>query len=128
MPTVIKPFFGDQFFWARQVEDLGVGLSVPELAEEPLANALQRATTDKEMHEKARRLGESLRNEDGVGKAVRALFSDLPYARSLIKSSTRLDPKQRDAEEALLDERLTEMLAQSGALSEPGGQPAAPAA
>ena len=128
VPTVIKPFFGDQFFWARQVEDLGVGLNVPELAEEPLANALQRAATDKEMHEKARRLGESLRNEDGVGKAVRALFSDLPYARSLIKSSTRLDPKRRDAEEALLDERLTEMLAQSGALSEPGSEPAAPAA
>jgi sterol 3beta-glucosyltransferase len=74
-PTVIVPFFADQSFWGARVAGLGVGPHpVPRarLSVELRAGALRQATTDAEMIERARSLGENIRAEDGVQRAVEA--------------------------------------------------------
>jgi sterol 3beta-glucosyltransferase len=74
IPTVIVPFHGDQFFWARRVQDLGVGpapIPRPRLGVEILADALSVATSNPTLRDRAAALGERIRAEDGVGDAVR---------------------------------------------------------
>ena len=61
IPTIIRPFFGDQFFFANRVEDTGVGIYVRKPGSMPFARALWRATHDERMITKARALGESIR-------------------------------------------------------------------
>jgi len=62
IPTIIKPFFGDQFFWADRVEALGVGTGVRKLTASHLSEALVTATTDIKQVEKAKLLGEHIRS------------------------------------------------------------------
>lgn len=72
-PTVVCPFTTDQPFWGRVVHERGVGpapipgkrLSVPLLTE-----AIRTATKDVEMQRKATALGEAIRSENGVARAV----------------------------------------------------------
>ncbi|KAF9519924.1 glycosyltransferase family 1 protein [Hydnum rufescens UP504] len=85
IPTIIKPFFGDQFFWADRVEALGIGSGVRKLTVDSLTEALRSATTDPKQIERARLVGEAIRAENGVTNAVEAIYRDLEYARSLIK-------------------------------------------
>jgi sterol 3beta-glucosyltransferase len=85
VPTVVKPFFGDQFFFASRVEDLGVGLCLRRLNQATFWRALRDATTDRRMVLAARRLGERIRREDGIRNAINAIYRDLDYAKSLIK-------------------------------------------
>jgi len=93
-PTIIRPFFGDQYFFAQRVEDLGVGIQLKKLTSHQLGRALWIATHDVRMRDKARRLGNAVRAEDGVATAISALYRDLDYARSLIKRrGDRLDSK-----------------------------------
>ncbi|KAK7709503.1 Sterol 3-beta-glucosyltransferase [Botryosphaeria dothidea] len=102
IPTIIKPFFGDQFFFASRVEDLGVGIHVKKLNVSAFSRALWTATHDDRMITKARVLGEKIRNEDGVGEAVKTIYRDLEYAKSLIKWRNRPlseDDLGEDAEE-----------------------------
>lgn len=61
IPTIIKPFFGDQYFFASRVEDLGVGEHIKKLNASILARALWTATHDDRMITKARMLGEKIR-------------------------------------------------------------------
>jgi len=75
IPSVVVPFFSDQFFWGRQVAELSVGavtatrdrVTGPELAE-ALRTALTRAP-------RARELAAELATEDGVATAVEVLES-----------------------------------------------------
>ncbi|KAN0063197.1 Sterol 3-beta-glucosyltransferase [Thecaphora frezii] len=90
LPTIVKPYFGDQFFWGQQVESLGVGSCVKNLTVDALAAALKMATTNVKQIERARKLGAQIRAEDGVGEAIKAIYRDLDYARSRIKRDTRL--------------------------------------
>jgi UDP:flavonoid glycosyltransferase YjiC (YdhE family) len=79
-PTVICPFVGDQAFWGRRVAALGVGPSpVPfrKLTAGLLAGAIQRAVTDVEMQRQAASLGETIRAEDGIGRAVAVIANQL---------------------------------------------------
>jgi UDP:flavonoid glycosyltransferase YjiC (YdhE family) len=72
-PTVCVPHMGDQVFWARRVCALGAGPAyIPRkrLTVENLAHAIDQATTDPSIRERARAIGESIRSEDGVGAAV----------------------------------------------------------
>ena len=62
IPTIIHPFFGDQFFWADRVEALGVGSGVRRLTVESLTDALRAATTDVKQIEKAKAVGEKIRS------------------------------------------------------------------
>ena len=74
-PTVIVPHFADQFFWGARVAGLGAGpRPVPraKLTAERLAEAIRRATGDARVRECARSLGEKIRAENGVERAVEA--------------------------------------------------------
>ncbi|KAK6388933.1 hypothetical protein LTR65_007214 [Meristemomyces frigidus] len=88
VPTIIKPFFGDQFFFATRVEDLGVGVHLKKVTVNTLGRALWIATHDERMRTKARVLGEQIRREDGVATAINAIYRDLDYAKTLIKRRT----------------------------------------
>lgn len=77
-PTVICPYFGDQPFWGERVAALGVGSQpIPQqtLTTEQLATAIQLVTTSHSIREKARILGEQLRAEDGIKRAITLLES-----------------------------------------------------
>lgn len=66
LPTVIKPFFGDQFFNADRVEAANLGSSVRKLTVDTLSKALKDATADEKQIANAKSVGEKIRNEDGV--------------------------------------------------------------
>ncbi|KAH9843473.1 glycosyltransferase family 1 protein [Teratosphaeria destructans] len=99
VPTLIRPFFGDQFFFATRVEDLGVGMHLRRISVNSLGRALWIACHDERMRTKARVLGEQIRQEDGVGTAIKAIYRDLEYARTLIKRSETVAKKQAVLEE-----------------------------
>ena len=61
IPTIIKPFFGDQAFWSERVESLGVGSAVRKFTVENLTEALLKATTDEKQIAKAKVVGEMIR-------------------------------------------------------------------
>jgi len=73
VPTVIVPFLGDQPFWGRFVEKIGVGtapIASKKLTVDVLATRIERAVTDKAMRKKAAGLGAKIQAEDGVARAV----------------------------------------------------------
>ena len=79
-PTVICPFIGDQPFWGRRVAELGVGPSpIPQvrLTAERLANAIKSAVTDDNIRQRAAFLGETIRAENGVERAVAYIMSNV---------------------------------------------------
>ncbi|KAF9906440.1 Sterol 3-beta-glucosyltransferase [Linnemannia zychae] len=86
IPIVIKPYFGDQYFWAQRVEEAGVGVWCHDLTVKKLSAALTAITTDEKMIKKAQLMGERIRAEDGVGTAVHYFYHDLPIARERLKS------------------------------------------
>jgi sterol 3beta-glucosyltransferase len=72
-PTLVVPFFADQPFWGRRIHELGAGpepVSPKELTAGRLAQAIQEAVTDAAIAARAEALGEKIRKEDGVGRAV----------------------------------------------------------
>jgi sterol 3beta-glucosyltransferase len=80
IPTIIKPWFGDQHFWALRVTKLEVGVKVAALRADEVAEALRKATTSTVMIEKARRIGERITQESGVDAAVQAIHFNLVRA------------------------------------------------
>jgi sterol 3beta-glucosyltransferase len=75
-PTVILPFFADQPFWGRRTQALGVGpapIMQPDVTVDNLTAAIGRATADPALADRAVRLGERIRAEDGVARAVAVL-------------------------------------------------------
>jgi sterol 3beta-glucosyltransferase len=75
VPTVIVPFSGDQPFWGKRVRALRAGPSpIPHtrLNAERLGAAITSAVNDEVMREHARLIGESIRAEDGIARAVEA--------------------------------------------------------
>ena len=72
-PTVVVPFFADQPFWGERVHHLGCGpqpIPFPKLNIDNLVEAIDRAVSDAALRQNAGVLGDKLKNEDGVGKAV----------------------------------------------------------
>ena len=75
-PTVICPFVGDQPFWGHRVATLGVGPAhIPQnqLTAKRLANAIGRSVADNDMRQRAATLGEKIRAENGVARAVEVI-------------------------------------------------------
>ncbi|KAG0329204.1 Sterol 3-beta-glucosyltransferase [Dissophora globulifera] len=89
IPTVIKPFFGDQYFWAQRVEDAGVGVWMHDLSAKRLTAALITITTDQKMIRKAKLIGEKIRQEDGVGQAIQFLYHDLALAKQRLHKHSK---------------------------------------
>lgn len=61
IPTIIKPFFGDQFFFAQRVEDMGVGIWLKKVNTSVFSRALWEATNSQRMIVKAKVLGHKIR-------------------------------------------------------------------
>ena len=75
VPTLVVPFFGDQFIWGRRVQELGVGprpIPQRDLTAKKLADALRSMHVDGSQRQRAATLGEGLRREHGVRTAVQA--------------------------------------------------------
>lgn len=81
IPTIIVPFWADQPFWGQRVADLGVGpqrIPHKQLTVDRLTEAITIATSDKDMRERAAKLGERIRAEDGVARAAEFIVRNLP--------------------------------------------------
>jgi sterol 3beta-glucosyltransferase len=74
VPSVITPYApNDQPAWAEQAATLGVGLRLPgfkQLSAEKLAQAIDMAVNDAALRARAAALGEKIRAEEGVARAV----------------------------------------------------------
>ena len=84
VPTVVVPFFADQFFWGRRVAELGAGpepLPMARLDAPGLAGRLRAVLASPAMRERASGLGERLRAEDGVAAAVELVDRHLATPR-----------------------------------------------
>jgi len=81
VPSITVPFAVDHPFWGRTVASLGVGTSPilrKDLTAEKLVAAIRTATSDEAMKARARVLGEKIRSEDGVARAVEIFHRHLP--------------------------------------------------
>jgi UDP:flavonoid glycosyltransferase YjiC (YdhE family) len=82
LPTVVVPFFGDQFFWGRVIADAGAGpepIPIDRLNSDTLAEAFEicrRAA----VRERAAALGTVVRETDGAALAVRSVYRHLPVS------------------------------------------------
>ncbi|KAJ9703218.1 hypothetical protein PVL29_004844 [Vitis rotundifolia] len=73
-PTTIVPFFGDQPFWGERVHARGVGpapIPVDEFGLEKLVDAIH-FMLDTEVKDRASKLAQAMKDEDGVTGAVNA--------------------------------------------------------
>ena len=93
VPTLIRPFFGDQYFWAERVQDLGVGLALKKFTVDQFSSQLVTLTTDTRMKEKASLLGKKIRSENGVQTAIEYIYRDLDFARTRIKQLAKTHAK-----------------------------------
>lgn len=84
LPTIIKPFFGDQFFYASRVEELGVGLSLKTLNTKSLTRALKVVTGEEKYLIKAKAIAQAMQHESGVLTAIAAIYTELAYSKSMI--------------------------------------------
>ena len=92
LPTVTVPFYGDQRLWASRVAALGAGprpIPHAELTAERLAAAIHEATGNAALRERAQALGERLRAEDGVARAVDILDRDIRHQSGRASGETR---------------------------------------
>jgi UDP:flavonoid glycosyltransferase YjiC (YdhE family) len=77
LPSVVVPVFADQPFWASRLFELGVGappIPARTLTADALVEGLRLTFTD-EMRGRAAVLGERIRGENGVGRAVDAIHT-----------------------------------------------------
>lgn len=78
VPSVIVPFGGDQAFWGRRIHQLGVGpqpIPFKQLNAGRLADSMRYTAQNEDMHNQAARMGEQIRAEDGLEKAVKIIKS-----------------------------------------------------
>lgn len=80
LPSVVVPFTGDQFFWGERVFQFGASarpIRATSLCAQQLAAALVELTESRRIRERARELGELVRAEKGVERAVEILDSEV---------------------------------------------------
>ena len=82
LPTVVVPFFGDQFFWGRVIADAGAGpepIPIDRLDSSRLAEAFEVCRRPAVL-ERAAALGTAIRETDGVALAVQSVYRHLPVS------------------------------------------------
>jgi UDP:flavonoid glycosyltransferase YjiC (YdhE family) len=80
LPTVIVPFFGDQYFWGRIVADAGAGpvpVPIGSLTAESLAGAI-RFALGPQVRERARELSRRVAAETGPEETIASFYRELP--------------------------------------------------
>lgn len=73
VPNIITPLGADQYAWAERVVQLGVGPPAPafkSLTAQKLARVITTAVQDSALHVRAAALGEKIRAENGLARAV----------------------------------------------------------
>ncbi|KNE71975.1 hypothetical protein AMAG_15917 [Allomyces macrogynus ATCC 38327] len=83
IPAAIKPWFGDQYFWADRIEALGAGVHVRKWSVASVTAALMALVGDSTMQATAREVAAKLKCENGPAAAVDAIHHDLDYARKV---------------------------------------------
>lgn len=81
IPQVIKPFLGDQHFWARRAHAIGAGMPLRTVTPDALAGAIGAAVTVRAP--RARALGAVAARDDGVQAAITRI------TRHVERSATR---------------------------------------
>ncbi|CAF1358750.1 unnamed protein product [Rotaria sp. Silwood1] len=82
-PTIIIPFFGDQFFWGNVIEKNGVGphaLPGKDLTADDLAKAFQ-FVHQPEVRAAAERIRDAILKENGCDEALHAFHNHLPLSQ-----------------------------------------------
>lgn len=81
-PTAVFPSnFGDQLFWGRRVHVLGAGpepIPQKKLTIERLITAIRTITENEEMYRRTAELGEEIRTEYGIARAVEIIGGRTP--------------------------------------------------
>lgn len=78
VPQFVLPHFADQPFWARRAHELGAAIKPVDhfrITADGLASAMARLRDDAALSRNAAALGERIRAEDGVARAVRTVES-----------------------------------------------------
>lgn len=73
IPQIVIPHIIDQFIWGQKVSELGVGpqpISRAKLKREILTEAIRQVSNDEVMRMKANTLGQQIRSERGVERAI----------------------------------------------------------
>ncbi|GAN03492.1 glycosyltransferase family 1 protein [Mucor ambiguus] len=95
-PTIIKPFFADQFFWGERVEEMGIGRCIKSLTVDNLSAALRVVSTDENMLKVASRVGQKICAETGVDTAIQCIYRDMELAKARTMSSILKTSKADD--------------------------------
>lgn len=82
IPTIAKPFFGDQWFFGQRIEDLGVGVCLHKIEVDDLAAALTEVTTSERIMARAKELGEKVRSVSSRPRHFKQL-QKLTYSRRM---------------------------------------------
>jgi sterol 3beta-glucosyltransferase len=89
VPQVVTPFGFDQALWGRRVAQLGIGpMPIPQtaLTAVSLAAAIGDATSNASMQSRAAELGQRVRAENGIARAIEVLNDyaarNAPWARN----------------------------------------------
>lgn len=86
LPAFTVPFISDQFFWGWRVLDLGVGpapVKRQALTTEILTQGIKTLLENESMQQRAATLGEKLRAEDGLARAVQLIERYASQAKPL---------------------------------------------
>jgi sterol 3beta-glucosyltransferase len=76
IPSVVVPYFYDQFFWGKRLHEMGVAsrpISQKQLSSESLAAAIREVMDSPATGSRCRLVAESIAREDGVKTAVKVL-------------------------------------------------------
>ncbi len=76
VPSLVVAFMADQPFWGRRVFELGCGprpIRRKALTTDGLAEAIEQAVTDRAMQQRATEVGQQIRSEAGIVRAVQLI-------------------------------------------------------
>lgn len=82
-PSIVVPFFGDQFFWGNMVHRAGIGpapIPYSTLKPDALASAIQQAL-EPPLKLRARELGRKVQSENGSEITIQSIHADLRRTR-----------------------------------------------
>lgn len=103
LPTIIKPFFGDQFFYANRVVDIGAGVFLRKLNAKSLSKLIREATSEQRIIQKAKDIGEKIRQEDGTSVAIETIYAEVVYAKNLILAKRKNHDQDLETKEEISD-------------------------
>jgi sterol 3beta-glucosyltransferase len=76
IPSIVVPQISDQYFWGREMNRLGIApemLPIKKMTINALAERIKLVLSSMSMQTQARKVGLSMRNENGVAKAVQLI-------------------------------------------------------